>query len=71
MESFVPKVPILGPHLPSYERNATTGAGFTIICHSTSKWSGVQMVRLFFGLYLDLAGRCCKNFPSAKGPAQI
>ena len=36
MESFVLKVPILGPHLPSYKRNVITRAGFTIIWHSTS-----------------------------------
>ena len=30
MESFVLKVPILGPHLPFLERNAVTRAGFTI-----------------------------------------
>ena len=37
MDSFVLKVPTLGPHLPFYERNAITTAGFTIIWHSTSK----------------------------------
>ena len=36
MESFVQKVPILGPHLPLYERNAIIMAGFTIIWRSTS-----------------------------------
>ena len=71
MESFVLKVSILGSHLPSYERNAITRAGFTTIWHSTSKGSRAQMVRLFFGLHLYLAGRCCENFPSAKGPSQI
>ena len=29
-----------------------------------------QMVRLFFCLYLYLAGRTCKNPHSAKGPAR-
>ena len=47
MESFVPKVPILGPHLPFHERNAVTRAGFTILWHSTSKGFRAQMVRLF------------------------
>ena len=32
MESFVLKVPILGPHLPFHERNAVTTAGYTLIC---------------------------------------
>ena len=70
MESFVLKVPISGPHLPFYERNAITRAGFTIIRHCTNKGSRAQMVRLFFGLHLYLAGRCCENLQSAKGPAQ-
>ena len=72
MESFVLKVPILGPHLSVYERNAITRAGYTIIWHSdsTSKGSHAQMVRLFFGLHLYLAGRCCENLQSVKGPAQ-
>ena len=48
MESFVLKVPILGPHLPFYERNAITRAGFTIIWLSTIRGSRAQMVRLFF-----------------------
>ena len=47
MESFVLNVPILGPHLPFYERNAMTRAGFTIIWPSTCKGSRAQMVRLF------------------------
>ena len=47
MESFVLKVPILGPHLPFYERNALTRAGFTIMWRSTSKGSRAQMLRLF------------------------
>ena len=64
MESFVLKVPILGPHLPFYERNAITRAGFTIIWHSTSKGE------TFFGLHLYLARRCCENLQSAKGLAQ-
>ena len=73
MESFVAKVAILGAHLPSYERNAITWAGFTTIWHSTSKGSRAQMVRLFFwsSPTVYLAGRCCENFPSVKGPAQI
>ena len=29
-----------------------------------------QMVRLFFGLHLYLAGTCCKNLQNARGPAQ-
>ena len=48
MESFVLKVPILGPHLPFHERNAVTRAGFTIIWHSSSKGFRAQMVRLFW-----------------------
>ena len=48
MESFVLKVPILGFHLPFYERNAITRARFTIIWRSTSKGSRAQMVRDFF-----------------------
>ena len=47
METFVLKVPILGPHLPFYERNVITRAGFTTIWHSTSKGDRAQMVRLF------------------------
>ena len=47
MESFVLKVPILGSHLPLYERNAITRAGFAIIRRSTSKGSRAQMVRIF------------------------
>ena len=47
MESFVLKVPILGPHLPFHERNAVTRVGFTMIWHSTSKVFRAQMVRLF------------------------
>ena len=70
MESFVLKVPILGPHLPIHKRNAISRAGFTIIRHSTSKGFRAQMVRLFFGLHLHLAGRPCENLPSAKSPAQ-
>ena len=69
MESFVLKIPILGPHFPFYERNAITRAGFTIIWHSTSNGSRAQMVRLFFGLHLYLVERCCENLQSAKGPA--
>ena len=29
-----------------------------------------QMVRLFFGLHLYLARRCCENLQSARGPAR-
>ena len=29
-----------------------------------------QMIGLFFGLHLRLAGRCCKNPLSARNPAQ-
>ena len=61
---------MFGPRLPFCERNVITRAGFTIIWHSTSKGSLAQMVRLCFGLHLYLAGRCCENFQSIKGPAQ-
>ena len=72
MESFVLKVPILGPQLPYYERNAIARAGFTIIWHSTSKGSRrAQMVRPFFGLYLQyIWPEDVENLQSAKGPAQ-
>ena len=69
MESFLQKVPMLGPYLTVYERNAITRVGFTIIWHSTSKGSRAQLVRLFFGLHLYLAGRSCENLQSAKSPA--
>ena len=52
MESFVLKLPILGPHLPFHECNAVTSAEFTIIWHSTSKEFRAQMVRLLVFTYI-------------------
>ena len=65
MESFL-KVPIFGPHLPFYERNAITRAEFTIIWQGVPRSNGEP----FFGLHLCLARRCSENLQSAKGPAQ-
>ena len=66
MESFALKVPILGPHLPFYERNAITRAGFTIIWHSTSKGSRAQMVRLFLVFTNLWPQDCAKIFKTPR-----
>ena len=60
---FVLKVATSGPHLTFYERNATR-AGFMI---SKSARASHSDGKTFFGLYLYLAGRCCKNPQSAGG----
>ena len=70
MESFVLKVPILGPHLPFQERNAVTRAGFTIIQHSTSKGFRAQMVRLFLVFTYIWQEDAAKIFKVPRIPAQ-
>ena len=71
MESFVLKVPILGPHLPFHERNAVTRAGFTIIWHSTSKGFRAQMVRLFLVFTYILQEDVAKIFKVPRFPHNI
>ena len=56
-----------GPHLPFYESNAITRAGFIL-------WHRARTLRSdgksFYDLYLYLAGRCCKNVLCTRGPVQ-
>ena len=67
LRDFVLKVAICGPHLPFYERNAITRAGVTI-------WHSAKAPRTdgktFFGLHIYLAGKCCNNLQSTRGPVQ-
>ena len=71
MESFVLKVPILGPHLPFHERNAVTRAGFTIIWHSTTKGFRAQMVRLFLVFTYIWQKDVAKIFKVPRSPHNI
>ena len=71
MESFVLKVPILGPHSPLYERNAITTAEFTIIWHSTTKGLHAQMVRLFLVFTYVWQEDVAKIFKVPRAPHNI
>ena len=67
LRGFVLKVTTSGPHIPFYEGNAITTAGFAIRHSATAPRSNGKN---FFGLHLYLAGRCCKHPQSTRGPVQ-